>query len=139
MSCFQNSTHLDSVTLMNYSFSIDLNASLTQIGLYGTKFETPIGSFGDPSRLHFHNVTIGPFVRLQTLYVGETLYCMIGQLDKSTKNLSKCISVCPTQVSKPPLKQPTTQVLKFGIFWINYGMKGHSYEIMKAFIKSTKI
>jgi hypothetical protein len=124
---------------MNYSFSIDLNASLTQIGLYGTKLGTPIGSFGDPFRLQFHNVIIGPFVKLQTLSMGETLYCMIGQLDKSTKTFSKCISMCPTQVSRPPLKQPTTQVLKFGIFSINYRMKGHSYEIMKTFIKSTKI
>jgi hypothetical protein len=64
---------------------------------------------------------------------------MIGQLDKSTKNLNKFILVCPTQVSRPPLKQLATQVLKYGISWIIYGMKGHSYEIMKAFIKFTKI
>jgi hypothetical protein len=100
---------------MNYFFSMDLNASLPQIGLYGTRLGTPVGSFGDPSKLHFHNFIEGPCVRLQTLYVGKTLYCMIGQLDKSTKKLNKCRLMCPTQVSRPSLKQPTIQVLKSGI------------------------
>jgi hypothetical protein len=76
MPYFQNSTYLDSPTLMNFSFSIDFNASLPQIGRYGTRLGTPIGNFGDPSKLHFHNLIGGPYVELQTLFVDETLFYM---------------------------------------------------------------
>ncbi len=112
--CFQNSRYLDSPALMNYFFSTDLNTSSPQIGQYGTRFGTLVGSFGDPSKFDFHNSTRGSSVGLQTLYVGETLYYMIGQPNESTKNLNKCISMCLTKVSRPFFKQHTTQVLKFG-------------------------
>jgi hypothetical protein len=36
--------------MVNFSFSTYLNASLSQIGLYGIAFGTPIGNFGDPSK-----------------------------------------------------------------------------------------
>jgi hypothetical protein len=71
--------------------------------------------------------------------MGDTMYCMIGQLDESTKNLNKCMLVCPTKVLGPSFKQIKTQVSKSMISWINYEMKGHSCETMKTFIKSAKI
>jgi hypothetical protein len=124
---------------MNFFFSKDLNALLAQIGQYGIGLGTSVGSFGDPSKLHFHNLIGSPSIKLQTLFMGETLYYMIGQPNESTKNLNKCISMCPTKVSRTSFKQPKTQVLKFGISWINFGMKGQSCETMKAFIKFAKI
>jgi hypothetical protein len=44
----------------------------------GTGLGTPIGSFGDPSKLHFHNLIGSPFVKLQTLSMDETVYYMTG-------------------------------------------------------------
>lgn len=85
MHYFQNSTYLDSATLMNFSFSTKLNALLTQIGRYGIELGTLVGNFGDPSKLHFHNLIGSPSIRLQTLFVGETWYCMTSQPNESTK------------------------------------------------------
>ncbi len=76
---------------------------------------------------------------LQTLLVGETLYYITNQPKESTKNLKRCISICPTKVSRSSFKQPRTQVLIFGNSWINCGMKGLSCDTMKAFIKYAKI
>ncbi len=104
MPCLENSTYLDSVALMNFSFSTNLNALLPQIGWYGIGLGTPIGSFGDPSKLHFHNLIGNPSIGPQTLFVGETLYCMTSQPNESTKNLNKCILMCPTKVSRTSFK-----------------------------------
>jgi hypothetical protein len=93
---------------MNFSFSKDLNASLPQIGQYGIGLGIQVGSFGDPSKFDFHNLIGGSYVGLRTLFMVEILYCMIGQPNESTKNLNKCILMCPTKVSKPSFKQPTT-------------------------------
>jgi hypothetical protein len=76
---------------------------------------TLVSNFGDPLGLAFHNLIISTSTRLQTKFVGKTLYCITSQLVKSTKDLRICISVCPTKVSKPSFKQHTTQDLKFGI------------------------
>ncbi len=73
--------------MLNFSFSTYLNASWPQIGQYGIELGTLVGSFRDPSALAFHNWIGGPFMGLQMLTIGETLYYIIGQLDKSTKNL----------------------------------------------------
>jgi len=70
---------LGNLTLITFSLSIDLNASWPQIMRYGIRLGIPIGSFGDPLGLVFHNLVGGPSIRLQTLFVGETLYCIIGQ------------------------------------------------------------
>jgi hypothetical protein len=40
MSCFQNFMYLDNLVLINFSFSIDLNTLLPQIGRYGTRFDS---------------------------------------------------------------------------------------------------
>jgi hypothetical protein len=71
---FQNSTYFDSPALINFSLSHDLTTSWPQIKQYGIGLGTPIGSFGDPSALTFHNWIEGLFVELQMLSVGETLY-----------------------------------------------------------------
>ncbi len=47
--------------------------------------------------------------------------------------------ICLTKVSRPFFEQIMIQVLKYGISWINYGMKGCSCETMKTFIKSAKM
>jgi len=139
MNCFQNSTYLNSPTLINFSLSTNLIASWPQIGRYGTRLGTLVSNFGDPSTLTFHNWIGGPSMGLQMISISETLYYIIGQLHESTKNLKICILVCPTKVFKPSFKQLRTHVLKSGISSINCGMKGFSCETMKPFIKSTKI
>jgi len=60
---------------------------------------------GDSSRklwrkptLVFHNWIGGPSVKLQTLSVGETLYCIIGQSDESTKIFKGCVSVGQSKI-----------------------------------------
>jgi len=115
MTTFQKSTYLDIPKLIKFSFSIDLNASLPQIGWYKTGLRILVGNFGDPFGLTFHNLIRGPSIELHTRSMGETLYCIIGQLKQSTKNLNICILICPTNVSRPSFKQPKTQDLKFGI------------------------
>jgi hypothetical protein len=56
--------YLDSPTLMNFFLFIDLDTSLPQIGQYGIGLGTPIGNFGDPSRLAFHNLISGASIGL---------------------------------------------------------------------------
>ncbi len=130
--------YLDSLELINFFLSTNLNASLPQIGWYRIGLGTLVGNFVEPFELTFHNLIRGPSIGLHTRSVGETLYCIIGQPEELTKNLNRCISVCLTNISKPSFKQPRTQDLKFGISWINWGVNHLSYEIMKAFIKFAK-
>jgi len=92
---------------------------LPQIRQYGIGLGTPICSLGNPSRLAFHNFIGGASIELQMGFMGETLYCIIGHLNKSTKDLNICISACLTKVSRPSFKQPRTQDLKFKISLIN--------------------
>jgi hypothetical protein len=101
--------YLDNPTLMNFFFSTNLDTLLPQIGQYGTWLGTQICNFGDPSGLAFHNLINGGFIKLQTGFVGETLYYITCHPNKSTKNLNKCISICPTKVLEPSFKQPKTQ------------------------------
>jgi len=100
--------YLDSLALIIFSLSTNLIASWPQIGRYGIGLGTLIGSFGDPSALAFHNWIGGTLMGLQTLLVGETLYYITNQPKESTKNLKRCIPICPTKVSRPSFKQPRT-------------------------------
>jgi hypothetical protein len=75
-----------------------------------------VGNFGDLSGLAFHNLIGGASTVNQKRFMGKTLYCIIGQLNESTKNLKRFISICLTKVmSNPSFKQPTTQDLEYGI------------------------
>jgi len=85
MHCFQNSTHLDSLALINFSLSINLTTSWPQIGQYGIGLGTLIRSFGEPFALAFHNWIEGFSMGLQTLLVNGILYCIIGQPNESTR------------------------------------------------------
>jgi hypothetical protein len=107
--------YFDNPELINFSLSTDLDASLPQIGRYKIGLGTPIGNFGESFRLTFHNLIESPSIELQTRSMGETLYYITSQPNESTKNLNKCISICPTSISGPSFKQPRTQDLKFGI------------------------
>jgi hypothetical protein len=78
MPCFYNSTYLNNSTMINFFLSTNLIASWPQIGRYGTRLETLIGSFGDPSELVFHNWNASPFMGFQTILISETLYYIIG-------------------------------------------------------------
>jgi len=49
---------------MNFSLSIDLNASWPKIGQYGTRFRILINNFGDPLGLIFQNLIGGPSMGL---------------------------------------------------------------------------
>jgi hypothetical protein len=100
--------YLDSLALINFSLSIDLVTSWPQIGQYGTWLGTPVGSFGDPFALVFHNSIGGLSMGVQMLTVGETLYCITSQQNESTKDLKICILICPTKVSEPSFKQLRT-------------------------------
>ncbi len=104
---------MDYLVWVNFSFSTDLNTSLSQIKQYGARLGTLVGSFGDVVQ-------------------------SIGQLDNSTMNLKKCILICPTKVLRPSFKQPTTHNFKYRICWINWRMKGHSYDTMITFMKLPK-
>ncbi len=112
MPTFQKLTYLNNPTIIKFSFSIDLNTSLPQIEQYGTKMGIHASNFGDPSRLAFHSLIWGALVGFQTKYVGKTFYCMTCQFKELTKNLKKCVSVCPTKVFGPSFKQLKTQDLK---------------------------
>jgi hypothetical protein len=81
---------------------------LPQIKPYGTWLGTPIGNFGGPSGLTFHNLIGGASIKLQIGFVGETLYYIIGDLEKSTKKFKRCISICLTKVSRLSFKRPRT-------------------------------
>jgi hypothetical protein len=67
---------------------------------------------GDPLGLAFHNLINGTSIKLQTKSMGESLYCITGHAKESTKNLNKCILVCPIKVFGPSFKQLRTQDLK---------------------------
>jgi len=56
--------YLDSPKLINFSFSIDLDASLPQIGRYKIGHGIPVSNFGEPFGLVFHNLIRGPFIGL---------------------------------------------------------------------------
>jgi hypothetical protein len=60
MPTFKKSTYLDSLKLISFSLSIDLDASLPQNGQYKTRLGTLVGNFGEPSGLTFHNLIRGP-------------------------------------------------------------------------------
>jgi hypothetical protein len=96
-------------------FSIDRYTSLPQIRPYGTWHGTPIGNFGGPCGLAFHNLIGSAFIRLQIGSMGETLYSIIGHPKESTKNLNRCISISLTKVWRPSFKQLRTQDSKFKI------------------------
>jgi hypothetical protein len=98
MPIFQKSTYSNSLKLINVFISIDLDASLPQIGWYRTGLGTIVGNFGEPFRLTFHYLIKGQSIGLHTRSVGETLYCIIGQPEESTKNLNWCVLICPTNI-----------------------------------------
>jgi hypothetical protein len=62
---------------------MDLITSWPLLGRYGIGLWTPIGSFGDPSKLVLHNWIGGPSMGFQMLSVVETLYYIASQQDKS--------------------------------------------------------
>jgi len=108
--------YLDNLALIKIFLSTNLIASWPEIGRYGIRLRTPIGSFGNPFELTFHNLIRSPSVGLQMLLVSVILYCIIGHLDKCIKNLKTCKSICLTKVSNLYFKQPRAQVLKSKIF-----------------------
>jgi len=57
---------LDSPEFINFILSTNLYASLPQIGWYRTGLGTPVGKFGKPSRLAFHNLIGGPSIGFHT-------------------------------------------------------------------------
>ncbi len=134
---FQNCKYLEIPIVMKFCFSTTFVASLPQLGRNGTSLKTPLGSFGWPSSSNFHSQMVGPCFELHIFSFGDTLYCITCHLEESTKKWKRCISICHTSLFAPSFKYPSTQVLKLGISWINYGMKGCSREIMNASIKST--
>jgi len=87
MPCFQNSTYLDNLTLIHFSFSTNLTTTWPQIRQYQIGLGTLVGSFGESFALAFHHWIEGPSVGFQTLLISETLYCIIGQPNESTKIL----------------------------------------------------
>jgi hypothetical protein len=91
--------YLDNRTLINFSLSTNLIASWPQIGQHGIRLGTLMGSFRKQSTLVFHNWIGVPSVKLQTLSVGEILYCIIGQLDESTNFLKRCILVGQSKIN----------------------------------------
>jgi hypothetical protein len=107
---------LDNLALINFSLSTNVTTSWLEIGPYGIRLRTPIGSFGNPFELTFHNWIRSLSVGLQMLSVNVILYCIIGHLDKCIKNLKICKLICPTKVSNLSFKQPRAQVLKSRIF-----------------------
>jgi hypothetical protein len=84
MPCFQNSTYLD-IALINSSLSTNLTTTWPQIKQYQIGLGTLVGSFGEPFSLAFHHWIEGPSMGFQTLLISETLYCIIGQPNESTK------------------------------------------------------
>jgi hypothetical protein len=109
---FQKSMYLDSLTLMNFSLSNDLDTSLPQTGWYGARLGILVGNFGDPFGLAFHNLISGISIRFQTKSVGKILYNIIDHLEESTENVNRCILVCLNKISTLSFKQPMTQDLK---------------------------
>jgi hypothetical protein len=103
--------YLDSLEFINFSLSINFNASLPQIGRYRIGLGTLIGNFGELFKLTFHNWM--PIYWTPHMIYGETLYCI--QPKESTKNLNRCILICPTNILGPFFKQFNTQDLKFKI------------------------
>jgi hypothetical protein len=66
MPFFQKSTYLDSLKLINFSLSIELDASLPQIGWYKIGLGILVGNFGESFGLAYHNIIDGPFIGLYT-------------------------------------------------------------------------
>jgi len=64
MPTFQKSTYFDSLELINFSLSIDFDASLPSIRWHRIRLGTPIGNFGELFVLVFHNLIEGPFIEL---------------------------------------------------------------------------
>ncbi len=89
MPTFQKSMYLDNPELINFYLSINLDASLPQIGLYRIGLGTLVDNFGEPFGLVFHNLIGGPSIKLQTRSVGETLYCITDQPDEINKKSKK--------------------------------------------------
>lgn len=119
MSCFQNSTYLNGLILIKFSFSINLNTSLLQIGQYGIRLGSLLGSFHDPFGLSCHNLIGRPSLRLQRRFVGEILYHITSQPNDSMKNLKRSISICPTHQRKFP-NYMTPCMITFVIYWTLY-------------------
>jgi len=56
--------YLDSPEFINFSLSINLNASLPQIGQYGIGLGTLVNNFSEPFGLTFHNLIGDPSIGL---------------------------------------------------------------------------
>jgi hypothetical protein len=56
MPTFHKSSYLDSLELINFSLSTNLDASLPQIGQYRIGLGTLVYNFGEPFGLVFHNL-----------------------------------------------------------------------------------
>jgi hypothetical protein len=84
ISNFQNPKYLKIPLLMNFSLSIDLDASSHHIGWNGTTFGTPTWSLGRPKASSCHSWIDGPSYGLHNDFVEETLYYIIGHPVEST-------------------------------------------------------
>jgi hypothetical protein len=63
-------------------FSAHLNASLPQNEQIWNEGCDSNMQLGDPLKLTFHNLIGGPSMKLQTLSMGETSYCLTSQSNK---------------------------------------------------------
>jgi hypothetical protein len=75
-------------------------------------------------------------MKLQTLFMGETLYNITSQSNE-LKIIIKCIFVCLTKVSRPSFKQFKRKFKNLEPF--ESTTKALSYKTMKIFIKFVKI
>jgi hypothetical protein len=85
MPTFYKSTYLDSPKLINFPLSIELDASLPQIGWYKIGLGTLVGNFGEPFGLAFHNMINAHLLDSTHDLVGETSYCITCKRYESTK------------------------------------------------------
>jgi hypothetical protein len=64
MPTFQKSMYLDKLKFINFSLSINLDASLPQIGWYRIGLGILLGNFGETFKLAFHNLIRSPSIGL---------------------------------------------------------------------------
>jgi hypothetical protein len=77
--------YLDSPELINFSLSINFDASLPQIGRYRIGLGTLIGNFGELFGLTFHNLIGCPYIGLHTGSTGEPCITSLANLRNQQK------------------------------------------------------
>jgi hypothetical protein len=115
MPYLENSTNLYILIMMKFSFSTNLDASFPQIKQKKIGLGIAISNFGGPFASACQNQIKRLSFELQRELLRETLYYITSHLNNSIKKMKRCISICPSNVSWPSLRQLTTQDSKFGI------------------------